>query len=90
METWLEEYREGRRRALCRREIEAAISEAKGNVPDDPVWREWYRAIVLRGCTKVRGEAGGGVASDSLPPWGATVASNQNDPRKSAHERPVS
>jgi hypothetical protein len=48
MDTWLEEYREERRRALCRREIEAAISEAKGYRPDDPVWREWYRALVLR------------------------------------------
>ncbi|MFH1110731.1 MAG: hypothetical protein V1790_16270 [Planctomycetota bacterium] len=48
MGTWLEEYREKRRRALCRREIEAAISEVKGHRPDDPAWREWYRALVLR------------------------------------------
>jgi len=48
MDTWLEEYREERRRALCRREIEAAISEVKGNGLDDPAWREWYRALVLR------------------------------------------
>ena len=48
METWFEEYRKERRRALCRREIEAAIREVKGNRPDDPVWREWYRALVLR------------------------------------------
>ena len=54
METWLEEYREECRRALCRREIEVAIREVKGNRPDDPVWREWYRRIVLRGCSKVR------------------------------------
>ena len=56
MDTWLEEYREERRRALCRREIEAAISEVKGNGPDDPAWREWYRAIVLRRRTESAAE----------------------------------
>ena len=59
METWLKEYREERRRALCRREIEAAIREVKGNNPDDPAWREWYRALVLRGSrrAKLEGES---------------------------------
>ena len=56
MDTWLEEYPEERRRALCRREIEAAIREAKGNVPDDPAWREWYRALVLRRRTESAAE----------------------------------
>jgi len=90
MASWVEGIKEERRRALNRREIEAAIREVKGNRPDDPVWREWYLAIVFRGCTKVRGEAGERVALNSLPPWGATIASNQNDPRKSVRERPVS
>jgi hypothetical protein len=59
METWLEEYRKERRRALFRREIEAAISEAKGNSPDDPAWREWYRALVLRRRTESAAEQEG-------------------------------
>jgi len=49
MDEWVKRIAEERRRALNRREIEAAISEVKGNGPDDPAWREWYRAIVRRG-----------------------------------------
>jgi len=56
MDTWLEEYREERRRALCRREIEAAIREVKGNNPDDPAWRAWYRALVLRGSRRAKSD----------------------------------
>ena len=56
MDTWLEEYREERRRVLCRREIEAAIREVKGNNPDDPAWREWYRLLVLRGSRRTKSD----------------------------------
>ena len=51
MDRWLAEYREERRRSLALREIEAAVDEAREYQPDDPVWREWYRRIVLRRTT---------------------------------------
>ena len=59
MDTWLEEYPEERRRARCRREIEVAISEVKGYQPDDPAWREWYRALLLRRRTESAAEQEG-------------------------------
>jgi len=48
MDTWLEEYREERRRSLALREIEAAVDEVRGYSVRDPAWRAWYRRIVLR------------------------------------------
>ena len=59
MDTWLEEYPEERRRARCRREIEVAIIEVKRYQPDDPAWREWYRALLLRRRTESAAEQGG-------------------------------
>jgi len=59
MDTWLEEYREERRRARCLREIEVAIGEVKGYQPDDPAWREWYRALLLRRRTESAAEQEG-------------------------------
>jgi hypothetical protein len=43
-----QQTREERRRALNRREIELAISDVKGNRPDDPAFRASYRALILR------------------------------------------
>jgi len=48
MASWVERIKEAHRRALNRREIEAAIREVKGNSPDDPAWREWYRKLMRR------------------------------------------
>ncbi len=47
MASWTEQLKVKRRQALARREIELAIDEVIGN-RSDKVWREWYRALVLR------------------------------------------
>lgn len=48
MSRWMETLNEERWRALCRREIEAAVREVKGYRFEDAEWRNWYVNLVRR------------------------------------------
>jgi len=48
MTQWVERIQEERRRALARREIDAAVEEVKGYIPDRVAIREWYSQLLQR------------------------------------------